>query len=49
MNWSLDRFEAQTRKIWLSKAAGALGTVEVAKAPRRLGGLPKQKCVSEVP
>ena len=48
MEWSLDTFEAQTTKIWPFEAAGALGTVTTAKAPKRLGGLPKQKCVLEV-
>ena len=33
---------AQTREIWLSEPAGALGTTAVAKAPRGSGGLPKQ-------
>ena len=36
-------------KIWLFEAAGALETIAVAKAPRGLGGLPKQKYVLEVP
>ena len=49
MEWSLDEFGARTTKIWLFKAAGALGTTAVAKAPMGLGGLPKQKCVLEVP
>ena len=31
------------------EAAKALGTTAATKAPRRLGGLPKQKCVLEVP
>ena len=47
--WLLDRFGAQTTKIWLFEAAKALGTTAAAKAPRRLDGLPKQKCVLEVP
>ena len=33
----------------LFEAAGALGIVAVTKAPRGSGGLPKQKCVLEVP
>ena len=49
MEWSFDRFGAQTTKIWPLEAAGALGTASAAKAPRGLGGLPKQKCVLEVP
>ena len=49
MEWSFDRFGARTTKIWLIEATRALGTVIVAKAPRGLGGLPKQKCVVEVP
>ena len=31
------------------EATGALGTTTAAKAPRGSGGLPKQKCVLEVP
>ena len=31
------------------ETAGALGTTAMAKAPRGSGGLPKQKCVLEVP
>ena len=38
-----------TREIWLFEAAGALGIALAAKTPRGLGGLPKQKCVLEVP
>ena len=49
MEWLLDRFEAQTIKIWRIEVAEALGTAVAAKAPRGLGGLPKQKCVLEVP
>ena len=49
MKWSLDGFGAQTTNIWLIEAAGALGTAAAAKAPRGSGGLPKQKCVLEVP
>ena len=45
--WSLfNTFEAQTTKIWPIEATGALGTIVVAKAPRRVA---KQKCVLEVP
>ena len=36
-------------KIWLCEAVGALGTTTTVKAPRGSGGLPKQKCVLEVP
>ena len=35
--------------MWPIEVARALGTVVVAKAPRGLGGLQKQKCVLEVP
>ena len=49
MEWSLDIFGAQTTKIWPFEAARALGTAIAAKAPRGLDGLPKQKCVLEVP
>ena len=49
MEWLLDTFGAQTTKIWLFGAIGALGTAATAKAPRGSGGLPKQKCVLEVP
>ena len=49
MEWSLDRFGAWTAKIWPIETAGALGTTVAAKAPRGSGGLPKQKCVLEVP
>ena len=41
--------KAQTRKIWLFEPAEALGTTPATKAPRGLGGLPKQKCVLKVP
>ena len=34
MEWSLDRIEAQTTKLWPFEAAGALGTAVAAKAPR---------------
>ena len=49
MEWLLDTFGAQTTKIWPFEATGALGTMVAAKAPRGSGGLPKQKCVLEVP
>ena len=49
MEWLLNGFGAQTTKLWPFEAAGALGTVAAAKAPRELGGLPKQKCGLEVP
>ena len=48
MEWSLNRFGARTTKIWPFEAARALGTTAVPKAPKGLGGLPKQKCVLEV-
>ena len=48
VEWSLDRFGAQTTKIWPFEAAGASGTVAAAKAPKGSGHLPKQKCVLEV-
>ena len=34
MEWSLDRFEDRTTKLWPFEAAGALGTAAAAKAPR---------------
>ena len=49
MEWLLDRFDARTTKLWPFEAVGALGTAVVAKAPKESGGLPKQKCVLEVP
>ena len=49
MKWLLNGFGARTTKIWPFEAARALGTAVAAKAPRGLGGLPKQKCVLEVP
>ena len=49
MEWSLDTFGARTTKIWPFEVAGALGTTAMAKALRGSGGLPKQKCVLEVP
>ena len=49
MELLLDRFGAQTMKIWPFEAAKALGTVVAAKAPRESSGLPKQKRVLEVP
>ena len=36
-------------KIWPFEAARALGTATATKALRGSGGLPKQKCVLEVP
>ena len=48
MEWLLDTFGARTTKIWPFEAARALRTATVAKAPRGLGGLPKQKCVLKV-
>ena len=49
MEWLLNIFGARTTKIWPFEAAGALGSMAAAKAPRGSGGLPKQKCVLEVP
>ena len=49
MEWLLDTFGARTMRIWPFEAARALGTAAVAKAPKGSGGLPKQKCVLEVP
>ena len=49
MERSLDKNRARTREIWSLEPAGALGTAAAAKAPRELDGLPKQKCVLEVP
>ena len=49
MEWSLDKNRAWTREIWPFETAGALGTAAATKAPRGSGGLPKQKCVLEVP
>ena len=43
MKGSLDTFGALTMKIWPFEAAGALGTMAAAKAPKESGGLPKQK------
>ena len=34
MEWSLDRFEDQTTKLWPFEGAGALETAAAAKAPR---------------
>ena len=48
MEWSFDTIGAWTTKIWPFEAAGALGTMATAKAPRGSGGLPKKKCVLEV-
>ena len=36
-------------KLWPFEAAGALQIAAAAKALRGSGGLPKQKCVLEVP
>ena len=49
MEWLLNTFGARTTKIWPFEAPRALGTTTAAKALRGLGGLPKQKCVLEVP
>ena len=48
-NGALDRIRARTRGIWPFEPTKALGTVATAKAPRGSGGLPKQKCILEVP
>ena len=49
--WSgcLIKKKAWKREIWPFEPAGALGTAAAAKAPMGSGGLPKQKCVLEVP
>ena len=49
MEWLLGTFGARTTKIWPFEAAGALRTGATAKAPKELGGLPKQNCILEVP
>ena len=49
MEWLVVRNKAQMREIWLFEAARALGSATAAKAPRGLGGLPKEKCILEVP
>ena len=49
MDWSLDKIKLGQKEIWPFEATGALGTAIATKAPRGLGGLPKQKCVLEVP
>ena len=49
MKWLLDTFGARTTKIWPFEAVRALGTTAAAKAPKGSGGLPKLKCVLEVP
>ena len=49
MEWLLDKNKAWTREIWPFEPAEALETTAVAKATKGLGGLPKQKCVLEVP
>ena len=46
---SFDRFGSRTTKIWLFEAIRTSRTRAAAKAPRGLGGLPKQKCALEVP
>ena len=48
MDWLLDK-KAWRREIWLFEATRTLGIAAAAKAPRGLDGLPKQKCVLEVP
>ena len=45
MEWLLDKFGAQTTKLFPFEGVGALGTAAAAKAPRGSGGLPKQKCL----
>ena len=49
MEWSLDTFLARTMKILPFEAVGALETTAATKAPRGSDGLPKRKCVLEVP
>ena len=49
MKWSLDTFGAQTTKLLPFEAPWALGTAAAAKALRGSSGLPKQKCILEVP
>ena len=49
MELSLDKKEAWTREIWPFEPTGALGTTATAKAPKESSGLPKQKCILEVP
>ena len=49
MEWSFNTFGAQTTKIWPFEPVGALGSATLAKTPKGSGGLPKQKCVLEVP
>ena len=39
MEWLLNRLRARTTKLWPFEAAGALGTVAAAKAPRGSDGL----------
>ena len=41
--------KAWTMEIWSFELVGALETTASAKAPRGSSGLPKQKCVLEVP
>ena len=45
MEWLLDKQGTWTREIWPFEPPGALGTAAAAKAPRRSGGFPKQKCL----
>ena len=49
MEWLFDKSKGRTRKLQLFEAVGALGTKAAAKASRGSGGLPKLKCVLEVP
>ena len=49
MDWLLDKNKAWIREIWPFELARALGIVVAAKPPTGLGGLPKQKCILEVP
>ena len=49
MEWSLNTFGARTTEMRPFETAEALGTAAAAKVPRGSGGLPKQKCVLEVP
>ena len=48
IEWLHNRFGPRTTKIWPFEAARALKTTAAAKAPRWLGGLPKQKCVGSL-
>ena len=49
MEWSLNKIRSRIREIWPFEPIGALGTTVAAKASKGSDGLPKQKCVLEVP